>query len=159
MRAKEFVNETTPSLADLVRTAIIPKSDPASKNQNATAVPKSSIGSTGPLTPDQASAQQQPGGGTQTPQDGVPPLGTTGQTASGQQPTSPNMSKVPTPADIAKAFQKGKQIDLGTPGKVTVGQTVSTPQGPSIEFDGTNEKGIGGKFYLPVKSLLQPTQK
>jgi len=159
MRAREFVREANPNLADLIRTAIVPSQDPNAKNQNATATPKPPIGAVGPMTPGQASAQQQPGGGTQTPQNGVPPLGTTNQTAGGQQPKSANMPKVPTSADIAKNFQQGKQIDLGGPGKVTVGQTVTTAQGPSIEFDGTKETGIGGKFYIPVKQLLQPTQQ
>ena len=91
MKIRELINEVGPSLVDLIRTTVVPTQGDQSKNQNATVRPKTGQTSIGPLTPSQASAQQQPGGGTQTSQDGVPPLGTTNQTATGQQPTVSNL--------------------------------------------------------------------
>ncbi len=77
MRAKEFiVSERSGSLANMIRQAVTSQQgkqmgQPAPKdtNQLKTGInPQSSVGS---VSPSQASAVQQPGGGTQTPQDGT----------------------------------------------------------------------------------------
>ena len=152
MKIRELINEVGPSLVDLIRTTVVPTQGDQSKNQNATVRPKTGQTSIGPLTPSQASAQQQPGGGTQTSQDGVPPLGTTNQTATGQQPTVSNQQTVPTSSDLSKALKPGTNIDLGTQGKAVVGQT--TAQG--VEIDATKIPTIGTKVVLPIKSIMQP---
>lgn len=77
MRAKEFIaREASGSLANMIRQAATsqqkkPMGQPApqDRNQMKTGVqPQTSVGS---VSPTQASATQQPGGGTQTPQDGT----------------------------------------------------------------------------------------
>lgn len=88
MRAREFILEKGPSLADQLRQAVVAQKGqqmgqkpPSDTNQMKTGV--SSQGTAGSVPASQASAQQQPSGGTQTPQDGTKPMGALGGFISG----------------------------------------------------------------------------
>ena len=88
MRAREFLSEKGPSLADQLRQAVVAQKGqqmgqqtPADRNQTKTGV--GTQGTTGTVPPSQASAQQTPQGGTQTPQDGTNKVGALGGFISG----------------------------------------------------------------------------
>ena len=156
MRAREFVSELNTSLSDIIKAAAVP-AQPQTKNLNANVKPTTGIAPVGSMTPQQASAQQQPGGGTQTTQDGIPKLGTTTQSATGapQQSTNtpqigqPDLSKM-QPAQLQQHLKPGSTVDLPNLGKMTVGQI--TPQG--VEFDASKVPSLGAKkITVDLKSL------
>jgi hypothetical protein len=86
MRAREFVKEAGPSLADQLRKAIaVQQGTPMGQNTdtNQTKTGVGTQGSAGTVAPTQASAQQTPAGGTQTPQNGTKQPGVFGSFVSG----------------------------------------------------------------------------
>jgi hypothetical protein len=134
MRIQELLSE---GLMDILRVATDPSQEKKPADINATQKPITSVGTSGSQTPSQASAQQNPQGGTTTPANGTP---TTPQT--GQQNTQfkPDLGKLQA--------MRGKQLDVPGLGKVTIGNT--TPQG--IEVDTSKDPNIGAqKIIIPLK--------
>jgi hypothetical protein len=156
MRAREFVVVEVLGLAAMLgNKPAAPGSQPPAqtpKNVNATVTPVGTQGGQVTATPASASAQQTPGGGTQTPQDGVNTIPSTGS-AAGATPGALATSALGTPAAVpgtaipAQKYQPGQQIDLPGLGKVKVGATTS--QG--TEIDATNIPSIGSKIIIPSR--------
>lgn len=89
MRAKEFLREAQPALADVLKAAISsakPKTPTTPSNPNQIGSGQGSQGGTGPQSATQAGAQQTPAGGTQTQQNGVAQTPSTSGTQQQQQP-------------------------------------------------------------------------
>jgi len=87
MRAREFISEKA-SLANMIRTAVVnqqkqPMGQPGPNDSNQTKTGIQPQGTTGSVSPSQATGQQQPAGGTQTPQNGTKPTGALGGFISG----------------------------------------------------------------------------
>lgn len=153
MRAREFIVLEVLGLAAMLgaKSAQPGTQPPAQtpKNVNATAIPVGTQGSNATVTPSAASAQQTPGGGTQTSQNGVNSIPSTGgaapvPVAPGTAPAAPGSALA---AGAVQKYQPGQQIDLPGLGKVKVGATTS--QG--TEIDATNIPSIGSKIIIPSR--------
>ena len=160
MRAREFIVLEVLGLAAMLGAKPTQPGTPSPaqsgtqppKNVNATATPIGTQGTQGTSAPAVASAQQTASGGTQTAQDGVNSIPTTGS-APGATPGALATSALaaapsaPGTAIPAQKYQPGQQIDLPGLGKVTVGATTS--QG--TEIDATGVPSIGSKIIIPSR--------
>lgn len=140
MRAREFVVREVASLADMIgNKATAPAGTPPPKNINAMVAPVGTQGTQGTVSASAASAVQTPGGGTQTPTNGIAKI-----------PPSSAAPIPPAGAPVAGAatpkYQVGQQINLPGVGIVTVGNT--TTQGTEIDATKTS---IGSKIIIPAR--------
>jgi len=161
MRAREFVEDGTQTLASILKTAIVPPQQP---NRNANAVPKSSVAPTGSKNPQQYSAG---GAGTPTPQNGVPTLPTTDQSAQGQTtgstPNQPgsgqpvqDLSKI-QPSQISKLKNQKLTVPGMQNGEFTVDGPITTPDGPGIKLVPKKQGPMGGvPIEVSLKDLAKP---
>lgn len=141
MRIRELF-EATPTIADVIKTAAQPTA------------PQKPGSSSVPPPPGTTTQQTKAPAGTQAPAPGTTPTssapGTSSSTNLGnQQPV--DLTKIP-PAQIQQHLRPGTQVNIGTLGKIKVGQVTAN----GVEFDGTNTP-IGSKFTVDFKTLQQQT--
>lgn len=171
MRAKEFINEVSPSLANALKTAVmqaVPSKGAA--NPNATKATTTAQTTQGSMSATQAGAQQSQAGGTKTSPIASPTAPTLGKPGANPNAGEPmgadtekpgigaaapaqqtDISKMP-PAQLQATFKPGKTFDIPGLGKLKAGRV--TPQG--IEFDASASPTLGAKkITVDLKSLSQ----
>lgn len=151
MKIQELLSEI--GIGDLIKTAIASnmQSNPP-KNQNANAVPKSSVQPIGAKTPQQYSTSA----GSTTPQDGVPKLPTSDQSAGGDSNAAASQNVKVDPSKISPnmvqtLFKPGQEINLGSGNKAKIKSV--NPQG--IKVDATQIPAVDSDITISPQDLFK----